>query len=91
MSEEGLTNCRGVSSWMDDQNTDGVCSHRIITGTLDGRLIALDGQTGKPCESFGTNGEIDLAEGLTDHESFEYNSSAGYQKIPAVELADAFD
>jgi quinoprotein glucose dehydrogenase len=29
-------------------------------GTLDGRLIALDGETGKPCRDFGLSGEVDL-------------------------------
>ena len=72
MEQEYLTNCRGVSSWIDESNTDGLCSHRIFTGTLDGRLIALDGATGKLCEDFGEGGFVDLNEGLSPHEKWEY-------------------
>src|SRR5579863_6331182 len=52
---------RGVSAWRDTSAKAGqVCGVRIFIGTLDARLIALDGETGKPCTDFGTNGEIDL-------------------------------
>ena len=35
---------RGVTSWLDPEAaTDAVCRHRIFVGTLDARLIALDG------------------------------------------------
>ena len=72
MSNEGLTNCRAVSSWIDADNPDEFCGHRIIMGTLDGRLIALDGATGKRCPAFGGNGEVNLTLGLTKHQAFEY-------------------
>ena len=52
---------RGVSAWRDTGTKAGTtCSLRIFIGTLDARLIALDGETGKPCGDFGTGGEIDL-------------------------------
>jgi quinoprotein glucose dehydrogenase len=52
---------RGVSAWRDTSAKAGkVCALRIFIGTLDARLIALDGETGKPCADFGTNGEVDL-------------------------------
>ncbi len=52
---------RGVSAWRDATAKPGkTCSLRIFIGTLDARLIALDGETGKPCADFGTGGEIDL-------------------------------
>jgi quinoprotein glucose dehydrogenase len=52
---------RGVSAWRDASRKPGKpCALRIFIGTLDGRLIALDGATGKPCADFGTAGEIDL-------------------------------
>jgi quinoprotein glucose dehydrogenase len=52
---------RGVSAWRDPSAKAGkVCALRIFIGTLDARLIALDGDTGKPCIDFGTGGEIDL-------------------------------
>ena len=52
---------RGVSAWRDATLKAGiVCALRIFVGTLDARLIALDGDTGKPCADFGTSGEVDL-------------------------------
>lgn len=52
---------RGVSGWRDVAAKAGkTCKLRIFIGTLDARLIALDGETGKPCADFGTKGEIDL-------------------------------
>jgi quinoprotein glucose dehydrogenase len=54
---------RGVSSWQDaDAAPDTPCAHRIFLGTLDGRLIALDGRTGQPCADFGAGGTVDLTE-----------------------------
>jgi quinoprotein glucose dehydrogenase len=53
---------RGVSAWSDSKAKAGQpCSIRIFLGTLDARLIALDGDSGKPCADFGANGEINLA------------------------------
>lgn len=40
------------------------CPTRIITGTTNAKLIALDAKTGTPCASFGKNGEVDLLPGL---------------------------
>ena len=80
MSNEGLTNCRAVSSWIDPSAPDEFCGHRILLGTLDGRLIAIDGSTGKRCPSFGGNGEVNLSLGLTKHQAFEYQITSA----PAV-------
>jgi quinoprotein glucose dehydrogenase len=52
---------RGVSAWVDAKAKPGqACRLRVFIGTLDGRLIALDGVTGKRCVAFGANGEVDL-------------------------------
>jgi len=52
---------RGVSAWSDGRMTPpGVCQLRIFAGTLDARLLALDGETGKPCRDFGADGKVDL-------------------------------
>ncbi|MCH8685739.1 membrane-bound PQQ-dependent dehydrogenase, glucose/quinate/shikimate family [Pedomonas mirosovicensis] len=40
--------------------TGGLCARRIITPTMDARLIALDADTGTPCPDFGTNGQVSL-------------------------------
>jgi quinoprotein glucose dehydrogenase len=49
---------RGVSAWRDPTAKTG--GLRIFIGTLDARLIALDGQTGMPCADFGARGQVDL-------------------------------
>lgn len=52
---------RGVSSWIDPQRkSTAACHHRIYIGTLDARMISLDGATGQPCADFGENGAIHL-------------------------------
>jgi quinoprotein glucose dehydrogenase len=49
---------RGVSYWADGED------RRIIYGTGDAYLIALDADSGKPVSSFGENGRADLTKGL---------------------------
>ncbi len=64
---------RGVSAWHDASAKAGrVCSLRIFIGTLDARLIALDGVTGKPCADFGTDGELDLTTGVKLRDPGDY-------------------
>lgn len=53
---------RGVSTWLDAKlNPGAACRRRILTATLDARLIALDAMSGTPCQDFGQNGEVDLS------------------------------
>jgi quinoprotein glucose dehydrogenase len=49
---------RGVAYW-----TDGAIQ-RLFIGTGDAQLIALDATTGQPVPEFGTQGRIDLTQGL---------------------------
>jgi quinate dehydrogenase (quinone) len=42
------------------------CQRRILTNTIDARLIAVDAETGESCQGFGTNGQVDLKAGLGD-------------------------
>jgi quinoprotein glucose dehydrogenase len=52
---------RGVSAWHDRRKKTGEpCRLRIFIGTIDARLLALDGETGKLCADFGTQGTVDL-------------------------------
>ena len=54
---------RGVSAWRDPRATAGQpCRLRLFVGTLDARLIALDGETGRTCADFGSQGTVDLTE-----------------------------
>lgn len=57
--------CRGVAYYHNPEATPGEqCADRIIEGTLDARLIAVDAATGVTCPDFGTNGEVDLWRGI---------------------------
>ncbi len=49
---------RGVAYW------EGDGQRRVIWGTGDGFLIAVDADTGLPADGFGENGRVDLLEGL---------------------------
>ncbi|MGH7483647.1 MAG: PQQ-binding-like beta-propeller repeat protein, partial [Longimicrobiales bacterium] len=52
---------RGVAAWRDTMAEPGAsCAARIFTGTIDGRLIALDAASGRPCSSFGDDGVVEL-------------------------------
>lgn len=68
--------CRGVSYFQADAAT-GPCSERIITTTIDARLLALDAGTGQPCRDFGSGGSVDLTVGLGSMEpGWYYPTSA---------------
>lgn len=56
--------CRGVSYYRAPESYSGDCPARIIMGTTDARLIAIDAATGERCASFGNNGEVDLTKGI---------------------------
>ncbi len=64
---------RGVSAWRDPAARPGeACALRILFGTLDARLIALDAATGVPCPSFGVDGAVDLDEGVRPRDPGDY-------------------
>ena len=50
---------RGVGLWRNGSQ------RRLLHGTLDGRLIALDAATGKPCPDFGESGQVNVGVRLT--------------------------
>ncbi len=57
--------CRGVSYYAVPGAVAGsLCATRIIEGTLDARLIAVDANTGRPCSDFGRNGQVDAKIGM---------------------------
>ena len=57
--------CRGLAYHQTPESND-FCASRLLMGTVDDRLIALDSKTGARCSDFGINGEVDLSEGLGD-------------------------
>lgn len=50
--------CRGVDYW---ESPEG--EGRLLMGTNDGRLVAIDADSGKPCPKFGEAGQVDLKSG----------------------------
>ncbi len=57
--------CRGLAYHAQaDVDPDMLCAARILVGTLDARLIALDAQTGQVCPDFGQQGIVDLNNGI---------------------------
>lgn len=64
---------RGVAAWRDASGkTSAACKLRIFVGTLDARLVALDGETGRPCADFGAEGEVDLTAGVRLRDPGDY-------------------
>ena len=76
--------CRGVSYWQAQNPLPGrACDKRIFLGTKDSELIALDADTGKPCQDFGTAGRLALRESMGDAEPWEY-----YPTSPPLIIGD---
>lgn len=74
--------CRGVSYW-EGPSPEAACNKRIVYGTRDAELIALDADSGKPCADFGDRGRVALRERVGEHESWEY-----YPTSPPVIIDD---
>jgi quinoprotein glucose dehydrogenase len=75
---------RGVSAWVDPKAKPGQpCRLRIFIGTLDGRLIVVDGKTGQPCVDFGDKGEVNL----THDAATATEWTGGYQVTSAPAIA----
>lgn len=54
--------CRGiVAHTRSDGGTE--CPTRILMGTNDGRVVAVDASTGEPCSGFGDQGQVTLDPG----------------------------
>lgn len=52
---------RGVSYWQAQNPLNGqACQKIVYMGTVDGKLFALDADSGKPCSDFADNGVLDL-------------------------------
>ena len=51
-------NSRGVAYWTDGQD------QRVLWGTNEGYLLAVDARTGEPVSEFGDNGRVDLMDGI---------------------------
>jgi quinoprotein glucose dehydrogenase len=57
--------CRGVVRYVvPGAPADQPCAERIVEGTLDARLIAVDARTGRLCPGFGAGGQVDTKPGM---------------------------
>ena len=54
--------CRGAAYFASDEA--GQCARRLLMTTAAGQLIAIDAQSGRPCQDFADNGVADLREGM---------------------------
>lgn len=81
---------RGLSYWADGDDK------RILVGTGDGYLIALNAKTGKPIESWGDKGRIDMTKGLrrfVDRSLVALTSPpivCGNTIVPSLAVLDSF-
>ena len=58
---------RGVAYWhAADGDANAACAERILFGTIDARLLAIDARTGLRCAGFGNDGEIWLGTGVRE-------------------------
>jgi membrane-bound PQQ-dependent dehydrogenase (glucose/quinate/shikimate family) len=56
--------CRGVAYFHATNLAGRTCEDRLLFGTVDARLLAIDANTGRRCADFGQDGEVSLLEGL---------------------------
>lgn len=75
--------CRGVSYHEAPPEYAGQCPERIVTATVDARLIAVDAKTGQLCTDFGENGQVNLRKGMGEHLPKQY-----YLTSPALVADD---
>ena len=71
---------RGVAYWEDRSKTD----RRILFGTVDGKLIALNATDGKPIQSFASGGVVDLRAGGADRFKQDPSWGARVTSAPVV-------
>ena len=68
---------RGVAYWSDGAD------RRILHNSIDGKLFAIDANTGKLCPDFGTGGFVELKNDLVDRPVARVGSSS-----PAIVVGD---
>ncbi|OYX25719.1 MAG: pyrroloquinoline quinone-dependent dehydrogenase [Rhodobacterales bacterium 32-66-7] len=57
LTQPALKN-RGVAYW--ESGAEGPCEKRVLIGTMDATLHAVDADTGQPCAEFGENGVLNV-------------------------------
>ncbi len=62
-----MKKCRGIASWVDQTAKEEThCRTRLLMGTADYRLVAIDAKDGKPCERFGDAGEVRMPTSIAE-------------------------
>jgi quinoprotein glucose dehydrogenase len=75
------TACRGLAYYQVPGEPAGMpCAGRIIEGTLDSRLLAVDARTGKPCTDFNGTGQQDTKIGM----GWVYPGLASINSAPTI-------
>ncbi|WP_018995577.1 outer membrane protein assembly factor BamB family protein [Hirschia maritima] len=77
--------CRGISYFEAPESYQGECKKRIVTGTVDARMMTVDAMTGELCTEFGEEGAIDLRKGMSPHAPDDY-----YVTSPPLVAGDVF-
>lgn len=72
---DGLIN-RGVAAWQDPKASGTTCAVRLFEATADARLVSVSAATGKPCVDFGTQGQVNLSEGVKNYKSGWYHMTS---------------
>jgi quinoprotein glucose dehydrogenase len=81
-----LVTTRGLSHWRDRRAAPGAaCGARIFLAAFDGRLFALDAETGLRCAGFGRHGVVDLRGGVARLEGREHH---WHQTAPPAVIGD---
>jgi len=62
-----------VVAIIEEGTADATCQERIISTTGDARIFAVDAHSGKLCRNFGTQGFVNLLEGLGENARDFYN------------------
>lgn len=81
--------CRGIAFFRAPAETVE-CPTRLLLGTADNRLIALDAKTGTPCRSFGEGGEVNLSEGLGPYPVGYTNPTSPPTIVHGIAVVGAF-
>lgn len=84
--------CRGVAYWAAAGTAQSAehCAKRVLSGTLDARLIAVDADTGRSCGDFGENGSVDLKDNLGDVRLAEYYVTSAPLVVDDLVITGAF-
>lgn len=57
--------CRGLAFWTDAEakSRNSTCRDRVLMGTNDLKLVAIDAHSGRTCRSFGSEGIVEIDPG----------------------------